>query len=194
MRRTIFMSMVLAVGAWVLMRDVSAQVPVAEVPVVSPTYIAPPPPRQETIIAAPSPQAIWVSGHWGRTPGEWTWNPGTWVKPPFANAYWMPGYWQHRNGRFVWERGHWAAADQGLIVAKPVVVPPVYEEVQPTPPAGSPAMVWQPGHWEWRGTWVWIPGSYIQSTIASAAWVPGQWVQAADGTWRWDPAHWANAS
>jgi hypothetical protein len=103
----------------------------------------------------------------------------------------MPGYWQHQRGRFVWEGGHWAAADQGLIVAKPVVVPTVYQEAQPAAPVGGPAMTWQPGHWEWRGTWVWVPGVYVESTIANAAWVPGQWVQLADGSWRWNPAHWA---
>jgi hypothetical protein len=194
MRRSLFVTVLISffTSIYLLQRQLPAQPPVVEAPVVSTTYIASPPPRQESIATAPSPQAVWVSGHWDRTPDKWNWMPGTWVQPPFANAYWQPGYWQHQRGRFVWEDAHWAAANQGLIVAKPVVVPPAYEEVQPAIPVGGPAMTWQPGHWEWRGTWVWIPGVYVESTIANAAWVPGQWVQIVDGSWRWSPGHWTS--
>lgn len=168
-----------------------AQVVVGE-PIVSPTYIAVPPPQQEVITEAPSPSYVWVSGHWDRTPDDWKWNPGQWVQPPFSNAYWVPGYWQHQGGQFVWEDAHWAAANQGVVVQKPVAVPPLYTEVKPTAPATT--AVWQPGHWEWRGTWVWIPGQYLTTVVPSATWVPGQWVQGAGGSWLWSPAHWQTNS
>ena len=102
----------------------------------------------------------------------------------------MPGYWQHNSGQFVWQTGHWAAANQGVIVAKPVTLPPLYVEPQPDPPAAA-NLVWQPGYWDWRGTWVWVPGEYVQTTTPRAVWVQGSWIAGTDGLWRWSPAHWA---
>jgi hypothetical protein len=174
-------------------RNTSAQVVEEAAPVVSTTYIAPPTRQQEVITVAPSPQYVWVAGQWEKTPDNWTWTAGRWVQPPFGNAYWTPGYWKHHGGRYVWQAGHWAAASQGVLVAKPVTVPPIYAEVQPAIPASVTNLVWQPGHWDWRGTWVWVPGEYIQSSVANVVWVPGAWVAGADGLWRWNAAHWANA-
>jgi hypothetical protein len=203
MRRRIFVPVAVAlfVGVSFSQQEVSAQAPATQVPakkapapeapVVSQTYLPLPPPPQETIVAQPSPEQVWVGGHWDRTPDKWNWIPGSWIQPPFSNAYWQPGYWQHQDGTFVWEDAHWAAANQGVVVSKPVVVPPVYAEVQPAAPVGNP-VVWQPGHWEWRGTWVWIPGAYVPSTIANATFIPGQWVRGLAGFWRWSPGHWAN--
>ncbi len=64
-------------------------------------------------------------------------------------------------------------------------------EAQRAPPVGLAARAWVPGHWEWRGTWVWIPGTYVTTNVAQAKWVQGDWEASADGTWRWNPAHWA---
>lgn len=176
----------LAVASACLPADLAAQVMMQ--PIVSPSYIQIPPPQQEIITPAPAPSYVWVRGHWDRTPDSWNWVGGQWVQPPFSNAYWVPGYWQHQRGKFLWERAHWAAADQGYIVNKPVTVPPVYQE--PVPVAPAPNYVWQAGHWEWRGTWVWVPGAYVAATTPNATWVPGQWVPGIDGTWNWSPAHW----
>lgn len=181
---------VMLAGTSALHHDLSAQVVVEPATIVSPTYVAVPPPQQEVITEAPSPGYVWVSGHWDRTPDDWSWNGGEWVQPPFSNAYWVPGYWQNRGGKYMWETAHWAATNQGVVVAKPITVPPVYVEPKPAPPAG--AYVWQPGHWEWRGTWVWVPGAYLQTAVANAVWVQGQWVAGVDGSWQWSPAHWAS--
>ena len=64
-----------------------------------------------------------MPGQWGRTTDNWTWQSGQWVQPPFSNAYWAPGYWRNSGGQFVWQGGHWAAADQGVVVQKPITVP-----------------------------------------------------------------------
>lgn len=183
-----FVALIVVAGA--LHHQLSAQALLGPAPVVSPTYIEVPPPQQEVITAAPSPQYVWVSGQWERTADSWTWNAGQWVQPPFSNAYWVPGYWQHQGGQYVWETSHWAAADQGVVVQKPVAVPSIYPEIKPTAPATG-SLVWQPGYWDWRGTWVWIPGEYIQTTTPTATWVPGEWVAGVNGTWQWSPAHWA---
>jgi hypothetical protein len=159
-------------------------------PIIAPTYVAVPPRQQEVLTEAPAPDYVWISGQWERTPDSWSWSAGHWVKPPFSNAYWVPGYWQHQSGQYVWQTGHWAAANQGVVVAKPIALPALYEEGKPDPPAAS-NLVWQPGYWEWRGTWVWVPGEYVQMSIPNATWVPGQWVAGTDGLWRWSPAHWS---
>jgi WXXGXW repeat (2 copies) len=159
-------------------------------PSTSPTYVEVPPVQQQVITEAPSPAHVWVPGRWERTAGTWTWKAGTWVKPPFRNAYWVPGYWRHNNGQLVWLGGHWAVAKQGVVVAKPVTVPPIYEEAQPAAPAAT-GYVWQPGYWSWRGTWVWVPGQYIKLISPEAVWVAGAWEATPGGLWRWNPAHWA---
>ncbi len=123
------------VGGGVLHQHTVAQQVVAEEPLInSPTYVAVPPRQQELITAEPSPQHVWVSGQWERTPDSWAWSAGKWIRPPFSNAYWVPGYWKHRSGQYVWQSAHWGVANQGVVVTKPVAVPPVYAEVQPAAP------------------------------------------------------------
>jgi hypothetical protein len=185
-----FVGLVLVMSQW---HWLAAQVVTEEPAVVSPTYVAVPARQQEVITTAPSPQYVWVSGQWERTPSSWSWTAGRWVQPPFSNAYYVPGYWKHNSGHFVWQPAHWAAAAQGVVVQKPVTVPPLYAEAQPAAPANVTSVVWQPGYWDWRGTWVWVPGEYVQSTAARATWVPGAWESTVAGTWRWNPAHWAVA-
>ena len=136
-------SMTVLFGGYVVLasgRAASAQAILEPPPVVaSPTYIAVPPPQQEVITEAPAPSYVWVPGQWERTADDWSWNQGEWVQPPFSNAYWVPGYWQHHGGQFTWETAHWAAAQQGVVVQKPVTVPTLYDEVQPArrPPQGT---------------------------------------------------------
>ena len=192
MRRVRFYAAVVGAGvALSATQSLLAQAILEPPPVVtSPTYISVPPVQQEVITEAPAPSYVWVPGQWERTAGDWTWHQGEWVEPPFSNAYWVPGYWQHHGGQYTWEASHWAAANQGVVVEKPVTAPPLYEEVQPAAPAAT-GYVWQPGYWSWRGTWVWVPGQYIPSTIPDAVWVQGEWLENPNGTWRWNPAHWA---
>ena len=177
---------VLAVGSIVAIAAVSPAR--AQELITSPTYIEIPPPQQEVITPAPAPSYVWVPGQWERTPDSWNWVSGQWVQPPFSNAYWVSGYWQHWGGQYQWETGHWAAGSQGVIAQKPVTVPPVYVEPQPPAPTGS--YVWQPGYWQWRGTWLWVPGQYIATVSPQAVWVQGSWIAGVDGAWRWNPAHW----
>jgi len=192
MRRIPSSALSLAVALFVT-SALSAQAVLNPPPVTtSTTYIPVPPPPQEVITEAPGPSYVWVPGQWDRTADSWSWNGGEWVQPPFSNAYWVPGYWQHWGGQYQWETGHWAAAEQGVVAQQPILAPPVYEQVQPAPPATT-GYVWQPGHWSWRGTWVWVPGEYLETVEPSAVWVQGDWEENPNGTWRWNPAHWSAA-
>lgn len=192
MRPQAFATIAFAVIAATVLASIraTAQPPVPVV-VTSPTYVELPAPRQETITVAPSAQAVWVPGSWERTPDQWVWTDGRWVAPPFRRAYWTTGYWQHAGGQYQWQAGHWAAGSQGAVVAEKMTVPAPLVETQPAPPVGLTGPVWAPGHWEWRGTWVWMPGHYVTTSNAKAVWVQGDWESTADGTWRWNPAHWA---
>jgi len=199
MRPLALASFALAVVAAVLLASLRVEAqPPAIVPVTSTTYVEVPAPRQETITVAPSPAAVWVPGAWERSPDQWVWRDGSWVTPPFRRAYWTPGYWQHTGGQYQWEPGHWAAGTQGAVVTEKVTVPAPLVEAKPAPPVGLAAPAWAPGHWEWRGTWVWVPGHYVTTTVAATAsqavWVQGDWESNPDGTWRWNPAHWAMKS
>jgi hypothetical protein len=171
-------------------KSIFAQAILDPPPVTSTTYLNDPPPQQEIITAAPAPSYVLVPGQWARTADNWTWQSGQWVQPPFSNAYWAPGYWKNSGGQFLWQSPHWAAADQGVVVQKPITVPAAYVEPQPPAPAAT-GWVWQPGYWTWRGTWAWVPGEYIQSVVPTAVWKPGAWVATPGGLWQWSPAHWA---
>ena len=66
---------------------------------------APPAARMEVVGVAPSPNHLWINGHWAWR-GRWVWEPGFWeVRRP--GAVWIEGHWvRHRHG-WVWIGGHW---------------------------------------------------------------------------------------
>jgi outer membrane lipoprotein SlyB len=55
---------------------------------------APPPPAPpaETVVVAPGPGYVWVSGQWVWD-GGWVWSAGHWAYPPYPHAVWFNGYW-----------------------------------------------------------------------------------------------------
>jgi hypothetical protein len=179
----------LCLTACCLVGEAAVQVANAQEPIVSRVAIVPPPPRQEAITAAPAAMAVWIAGSWNRTSEGWEWISGGWVQPPTANAVWMPGMWQQQRGGFVWVAGYWSTAQHGLIVPLPPAIPLSYPEKRVTVPKGKP-VVWQSGSWEWRGSWVWQPGGYVESVLPNATWVTGQWEKMPAGSWRWTPSHW----
>ena len=67
---------------------------------------APPTPQVEVVGVAPSPNHLWVGGHWAWRGRRWVWAPGTWVVTR-ENHAWVPGYWQRRGRHHVWVEGAW---------------------------------------------------------------------------------------
>ncbi|HEY4058295.1 MAG TPA: hypothetical protein VGM39_16900 [Kofleriaceae bacterium] len=82
----------------------------------------PPPPLAEERPAAPTAQAIWISGYWVRSGDRWGWIAGFWRddryampapqveipgEPPRLGAVWIGGSWTVRAGGQVWVRGRW---------------------------------------------------------------------------------------
>jgi hypothetical protein len=68
--------------------------------------VEPPPLRQEVMVPPPSPQYVWIQGHWAWN-GRWMWEPGYWVIPPRPYARWVPGHWRHHRDGWVWVPGNW---------------------------------------------------------------------------------------
>jgi WXXGXW repeat (2 copies) len=147
---------------------------------------APPPMRVEVQTARPSPNHVWLAGHWGWEGNAHVWVGGHWAIPPSPNHVWVPARWVNRGGRWVFWQGHWdwRAPAQGAVVVEqapgPEVVvqqaPPAdIVEVQPVRP--SPNHVWLAGHWYWNGS--------------RYQWAGGHWEGGRVG-FRWEPAHWQN--
>ncbi len=65
----------------------------------------PPPLRIEVRPAPPSPDAVWIDGHWGWRADEYIWVEGHWERHPHGN--WVPGRWERRDRGYVWVRGYW---------------------------------------------------------------------------------------
>jgi len=67
---------------------------------------APPPPPSETVVAAPGPGYVWISGEWVWH-GGWVWSAGHWVYPPYPHAVWIGGYWWRDYHGWHRAPGHW---------------------------------------------------------------------------------------
>lgn len=76
-----------------------------------PVFIArrPPPAREEVIVARPSPEHLWIKGHWGLRNGEFEWIGGRWVRPEPGFHAWVDGRWEHDRRGWVFVEGHWRA-------------------------------------------------------------------------------------
>jgi hypothetical protein len=78
-------------------------------------------------------------------------------------------------------------ADDPAIVVNGAPPAPRVEYAPPMPGAGY---AWVPGHWAWRGSWVWAPGGWKPIPAGRRQWVAGAWVtQGAQS--RWQPGYWA---
>jgi hypothetical protein len=180
MKRTLLMLALLSVPLPAL-AQVSVQFSVPGVRVVAP----PPPPRVEVQMARPSPNHVWIAGHYAWRGGAHVWLPGHWAMPPSGGYTWEPARWVNQNGQWVFYEGHWRApVAQPTVVYQPPPEPaqPVEVEAAPPPPiveartaAPFGGAVWIPGYWQWNG------GRHV--------WVGGRWSAGRAGM-MWEPAHW----
>jgi hypothetical protein len=73
-------------------------------------------------------------------------------------------------------------ASAQVVVIERTVMPPPRVEVIPVAP--SPDHHWVPGHWAWRGGWVWVPGQHFRGVVAA---MPAEVVEVVPA--RPSPAH-----
>lgn len=97
--------------------------------------------------------------------------------------------------KFVLAAGAAAILAAGLVAVPSVAQAQVYVQVAPPPPRAERVppprrgMVWQPGHWEWRGNrHVWIGGQYLRARPGYAYRAP-EW-RERDGRWEYNRGRW----
>jgi hypothetical protein len=155
----------------------------------------PPPPAAETIVPAPGPDFVWVTGHWAWKGHwrHWVWARGHWARRPWPGAVWLSGRWAPSAGGWVWLEGRWAAQQPSPVVSQEVVVsdsppPPVAEAIYPAP---GPDFFWISGYWAWEGRWMWRPGHYERHPHfhPGAGWTDGHWDRRGGG-FVWVPGRW----
>ena len=69
---------------------------------------APPPPRREVVIEAPSRNHVWVEGCWERRGDRWAWAPGRWELPPQRGSVWIRSQYLKEGGAYRYEPAHWS--------------------------------------------------------------------------------------
>lgn len=69
----------------------------------------PPPPQAEYVPPQPTPDAVWITGHWefDGPSARYVWIRGCWVVPPGYGEYWVRPHWAYRDGGYVYIRGYW---------------------------------------------------------------------------------------
>ena len=96
---------------------------------------------QEIIEERPSPQHVWIAGHWRWQDGRYAWIAGRWDLPPRANTVWIEPRWEQRGNGFVLAGGYWQetapAAANG--VAVPTSSAPVIVASTAPAPVASPS-------------------------------------------------------
>ena len=60
------------------------------------------------------------------------------------------------------------------------------EEVEPCP---GKEYVWQKGHWQWNGSWVWVRGNWGRRPHPEGVFIPGYWKQSHH-RWEWVEPYW----
>lgn len=69
--------------------------------------VAPPPPEHEVAPPIPHAGLVWQPGYQSWNGTAYVWHPGVWVAAPTPGAHWVPGHWAHRHGGWIWIEGHW---------------------------------------------------------------------------------------
>ena len=101
---TLLTGAVLATGCYSRRVYVQERGPVVREVVVTE---APPAPRVEVIGVPPSPQHVWISGHWAWEGRHYSWVNGYWELRPRQYASYVPGHWERSGRNWVYVEGHW---------------------------------------------------------------------------------------
>jgi len=143
--------------------------------------VAPPPLREERIVARPG--FVWVKGRWDWRNNNWAWVEGRYERER-PNFRWNEGRWEQRDGEWVWVEGAWVSSYPEFPTSPPP--PPQVEHPEPRPGA-----FFIPGHYVWKeGRYVWTPGVY-ENHVHGKHFVPGQWIYR-DNKWLWTNGAWVN--
>jgi hypothetical protein len=72
-------------------------------------YVREAPPREivEVIGPAPSPQHVWIAGHYDWRGDRYVWLPGRYEVVREGYRRWEPGHWEHDRNGYFWIEGRW---------------------------------------------------------------------------------------
>ena len=68
---------------------------------------APPAPQIEAVPDRPSPQHVWVLGHWMWQNNRYAWMAGHWEVPPTTASVWVAPRWEPEGGAIRFYEGYW---------------------------------------------------------------------------------------
>ena len=162
---------------------------------------APPAPREEIIIARPSPRHVWIPGCWHWQNNRHVWIAGRWELPPRERVVYVPPRWDHRDDGYVFIDGRWQDADnatpvQATNTATEIIVsqPPPAPKPETIGTRPFPQAVWISGYWNWgNGAYVWTPGSWIEPPTPNSDFVASHW-EARDNGYAFCPGFWQEKS
>ena len=148
-----------------------------------------PPSTPDSVGDQPTPQHVYVSGHWRWQDGAYVWENGRWELPPAPSAVWVGPRWEQKDNGYVLAEGYWQeGTDTTDDTADNAAESTVVEQAPPLPEREiiiarpSPAHVWIGGYWGWHaGRHVWVSGRWDLPPRAGVVWVAPRWVRHGHG-------------
>ena len=68
----------------------------------------PPASRHEVPSERPSPQHVWLKGHYDHNGTDWVWHEGRWEQPPAFKVAWVAPRYRKDHGKTRYEPEHWS--------------------------------------------------------------------------------------
>ncbi len=146
----------------------------------------------------PTPQHVWIPGHWRWLEGAYVWEAGRWEVPPTPTVAWNPPQWRPQGSGYILSEGFWdevppappanqeALAPTEIVVTEPPPAP--RREFITERPMGT--HVWIPGYWLWRdGRYAWVGGQWTAAPRPNAMWVQPRWELRGRG-YVFTPGYW----
>lgn len=170
-----------------------------EVEVVPPVPAGEPPAaKKEPRPACPSPQHIFVEGHWAWRNNAYVWTESQWTVPPTATCQWAPARYEKKDKGWYFREGYWRdlsgpaamATEQPDTATAAVDRPPPMELVEAPGKAPFAHAFWTKGHWYWSGhTWQWAAGHWEQEHTGYT-WQNAHWTRQNATMWGFTAGHW----
>ena len=67
----------------------------------------PPALQQETVLARPSAEHVWIPGYYTWRENRYVWIAGRWEMPPRTGAVWVAPRWERESGGYRFYEGYW---------------------------------------------------------------------------------------
>jgi len=156
----------------------------------------------DSVDGQPSPQHVYISGHWTWKDGAYSWESGHWELPPTGGTVWVAPRWEKKDNGYSLIEGYWqdgadetesadtAGRSETTVVVEEAPPPPAREVIVARP---SPAHVWIGGYWGFQaGRHVWISGRWDLPPRPNVVWIAPRWERRGHG-YVFFPGSWREA-